>query len=51
MNHSLPPDCPDVEDLHAVREALAEWRAGDPGTPVAEAFDAIRNATKSAGDG
>ena len=31
-------------DLAAVREALAEWRAGDSGTPLAEAFDEIRRA-------
>lgn len=30
------------EDLAAVREAIAEWRAGDPGMPLNEAFDEIR---------
>jgi putative addiction module CopG family antidote len=30
------------EDLAAVREAVEEWRAGDSGTPLAEAFDEIR---------
>jgi putative addiction module CopG family antidote len=30
------------QDLDAVRESLAEWRAGDPGAPVQEAFDSIR---------
>jgi putative addiction module CopG family antidote len=30
------------QDLEAVREALAELRAGDPGVPVAEAFAASR---------
>jgi putative addiction module CopG family antidote len=30
------------EDLEAVREAVAEWRAGDAGIPVADAFDEVR---------
>lgn len=30
------------EDLAAVREALADWRAGDPGTPLEDAFAAVR---------
>ena len=29
-------------DLDAVRESLDEWRAGDPGVPLEDAFDAIR---------
>jgi putative addiction module CopG family antidote len=29
------------EDLVAVREAVAEWRAGDVGTPLAEAFEQV----------
>ncbi len=29
-------------DLDAVRQALAEWRAGDSGVPVKEAFEALR---------
>jgi hypothetical protein len=29
-------------DLDAVRESLAEWRAGDPGVLLEDAFDAIR---------
>jgi hypothetical protein len=29
------------QDLDAVRESLAEWRAGDPGVPLEDAFDAI----------
>ena len=32
------------EDLAAVREAIDQWRAGDDGTPLAEAFDEIRRA-------
>jgi Arc/MetJ-type ribon-helix-helix transcriptional regulator len=28
--------------LDAVRESLAEWRAGDPGVLLEDAFDAIR---------
>ena len=30
------------EDLAAVREAIAEYRAGDPGLPLDEAFDLVR---------
>jgi putative addiction module CopG family antidote len=30
------------EDLLAVREAITEMEAGDPGIPLAEAFQAIR---------
>ena len=30
------------QDLQAVRESLAEWRAGDPGVPLADAFAAVR---------
>jgi Arc/MetJ-type ribon-helix-helix transcriptional regulator len=32
------------EDLAAVNEAIAEWRAGDTGTPLDKAFDEIRSA-------
>jgi putative addiction module CopG family antidote len=32
----------DEQDLDAVRESLAEWRAGDPGVLLEDAFDAIR---------
>ena len=38
------------EDLEAVRVAVAELQAGDPGTPLDEAFDIVRQssaATKS----
>jgi len=30
------------QDLDAVRKALNEWRAGDPGVPLDDAFDAVR---------
>lgn len=30
-------------DLQAVQVAVAEWRAGDEGLPLKEAFDEIRN--------
>ena len=30
------------ENLAAVREAIAEYRAGDPGLPLDEAFDLVR---------
>ncbi|MBI3468670.1 MAG: type II toxin-antitoxin system ParD family antitoxin [Planctomycetes bacterium] len=38
------------EDLHAVRNAIAEWRAGDEGVPLAKAFDAVRTNQKSSRD-
>jgi putative addiction module CopG family antidote len=31
----------DEQDLDAVRESLAEWRASDPGVLLEDAFDAI----------
>lgn len=31
------------EDLQAVRDAVAELRAGDEGTPLSEAFAAVRS--------
>jgi len=30
------------EDLLAIREAVAEWRAGDQGLPLKDAFKEIR---------
>ena len=30
------------DDLDAVREAVAEWRAGDPGVPLDDAVETIR---------
>ena len=30
------------EDLAAVREAVGQWQAGDPGVPLDEAFETIR---------
>ena len=30
------------KDLDAVREALAEWQAGDPGVPLDDAIETIR---------
>ena len=32
----------EIEDLTAVREAIAAWRAGDDGVPMDEAFERIR---------
>lgn len=29
-------------DLGAVREAISEWRAGDEGVPLDDAFDQLR---------
>jgi putative addiction module CopG family antidote len=37
------------EDLVAVREAVAEWRAGDMGTPLAEAFDEVQRRHEAKG--
>lgn len=34
------------EDLAAVREAIAECRAGDPGLPLDEAFDLVRRSAR-----
>ena len=31
------------DDLFAVQEAIAAWKAGDEGIPVKEAFEIIRN--------
>ncbi|NLS91579.1 MAG: hypothetical protein GXX96_05280 [Planctomycetaceae bacterium] len=30
------------EDLTAVREAVAQWQAGDPGVPLDEAVETVR---------
>ena len=30
------------QDFNAVRESLAEWRAGDPGVPLEDALETIR---------
>ncbi len=32
----------ELDDLGAVQEAIAEWRAGDEGVPLDEGFDSIR---------
>jgi hypothetical protein len=39
----VPADENEDEDLSAVREALAEWRAGDPGLPLDATFDQVRH--------
>jgi putative addiction module CopG family antidote len=33
------------DDLEAVRAAVAELQAGDPGTPLDEAFDIVRQSS------
>jgi len=38
------------EDLAAVREAIAEYRAGDPGLPLDEAFDLVRRSGTEAAE-
>jgi hypothetical protein len=35
------------DDLIAVREAVAQWRAGDAGTPLDEAFEEVRRDTRN----
>ncbi len=47
ISEGLPPDEPrafdeEEDDLRAVREAVAEWRAGDEGLPLKDAFNEIR---------
>lgn len=37
------------EDLAAVREAVAEWRSGDPGEPLDEAFAKVRRRVDGVG--
>ena len=29
-------------EIEAIESAIAEWRAGDPGAPLADAFDDVR---------
>jgi Arc/MetJ-type ribon-helix-helix transcriptional regulator len=38
------------EDLAAVREAIVEYRAGDLGLPLAEAFDLVRRSGPAAAE-
>lgn len=35
------------DDLAAVQEAIASWRAGDEGVPLAEVFQAVRETNSS----
>ncbi len=37
------------DDLDAVRDALAEWKDGDAGMPLAEAFEVVRSRTEGKG--
>ena len=37
----------EAEDIAAVQEAIAAWKAGDDGVPLAEAFQAIRDELNS----
>jgi putative addiction module CopG family antidote len=39
------------QDLAAIQEAVAEWRAGDSGIPLDEAFDALRTKYAVRSDG
>jgi putative addiction module CopG family antidote len=36
------------DDVAAVREAIDEWRAGDEGIPLADAFDEVRERSAQA---
>ncbi len=38
------------EDVQAVCEAIDEWKAGDPGMPLDQAFEAIRRRVDSERD-
>ena len=38
------------EELDAIQAALAEWRAGDQGVPLDEAFELVRRKTDSTGN-
>jgi Arc/MetJ-type ribon-helix-helix transcriptional regulator len=38
------------EELEAVEAAIAEWRGGDPGRPVSEAFDKLRQSISQTAD-
>jgi Arc/MetJ-type ribon-helix-helix transcriptional regulator len=31
------------EELQAIQDAIAEWRGGDPGVSLGEAFDIVRH--------
>ena len=42
LRHALRALAEEEQDLDAVRESLEEWRAGDPGVLLGDAFDAIR---------
>jgi hypothetical protein len=37
------------DDLVAVREAVAQWRAGDPGMPIEAAFESVRRSQGAEG--
>ncbi|GAB4137192.1 MAG: hypothetical protein Tsb009_04640 [Planctomycetaceae bacterium] len=37
----------EAEDFLAVQEAIAEWQAGDQGTPLEEAFEQVRRSQTS----
>ena len=42
LRHALRALEQQEEDLAAVKEAVAEWRAGDEGVPLDEAFASLR---------
>jgi putative addiction module CopG family antidote len=44
LRNALRALAAEAEDLSAVREAVAEWRAGDPGLPMDAAVDQVRRA-------
>jgi Arc/MetJ-type ribon-helix-helix transcriptional regulator len=39
------------EELQAIQDALTEWRGGDPGVPLVDAFDSVRNRTNGPAGG
>lgn len=51
ISEGLPPDEPrpfdeEEDDLREIREAVAEWRAGDEGLPLKDAFNEIRASSR-----
>jgi Arc/MetJ-type ribon-helix-helix transcriptional regulator len=43
LRHALQALDAEAEELRAIEAALQEWRSGDPGVPLAAAFDEVRS--------
>ena len=50
LRHAFHALAEEEEDLAAVREAVAEWQAGDPGVPLDEAIESARRKHGISGD-